>query len=85
MASRRLLWVLLIGLALAFLVLVLRHDEGTIASEPWLGTEIEREGLDLRQYIEQLLDNNQPIGRDFETDTSQDFTAEQANMCLPQG
>jgi len=31
MASRRLLWVLLIGLALAFLVLVLRHDEGTIA------------------------------------------------------
>jgi aspartyl protease family protein len=31
MASRRLLWVLLIGLALALLMLVVRHDDGTIA------------------------------------------------------
>jgi len=31
MASRRLLWVLLIGLALALLALVVRHDDGTIA------------------------------------------------------
>ncbi len=31
MKNRRLLWVLLIGLALAFLVLVMRHDDGTIA------------------------------------------------------
>jgi aspartyl protease family protein len=29
--NRRLLWVLLVGLALALLVLLLRHDEGTIA------------------------------------------------------
>ncbi len=31
MASRRLLWVLLIGLALTLLALVVRHDDGTIA------------------------------------------------------
>lgn len=31
MKSRRLLWVLLIGLALALLILVVRHDNGTIA------------------------------------------------------
>lgn len=31
MANRRLLWVLLIGLALALVILVVRHDDGTIA------------------------------------------------------
>jgi aspartyl protease family protein len=31
MASRRLLWLLLAGLALALLALVMRHDDGTIA------------------------------------------------------
>ena len=31
MARRRLLWVLLLGLALSLLVLVVRHDDGTIA------------------------------------------------------
>jgi aspartyl protease family protein len=31
MASRRLLWLLLLGLGLALIVLVIRHDDGTIA------------------------------------------------------
>ena len=31
MASRRLLWLLLLGLGLALLALVIRHDDGTIA------------------------------------------------------
>lgn len=63
----------------------LAHDAATIASTPWLGTEIDQNNTDtnLREFVDQLLDNGQPIQRLFETDTSQDFTAEQAAMCLP--
>ena len=31
MSGRRLLWLLLLGLGLALLVLIIRHDDGTIA------------------------------------------------------
>lgn len=63
----------------------LAHDQETIASSPWLGTEITGQNTDtnLREFVDQLLDNSQPIGRVFEADPSQDFTPEQAAMCLP--
>jgi hypothetical protein len=56
-----------------------------IATQPWLGTEIAAEQTDLRGFIEQLLDNSQPVAREVETDGSRDFTPEQAAMCLPTG
>jgi hypothetical protein len=59
------------------------HDATTIESQPWLGTEISAAGTDLRQFIDQLLDNTQPVGRSFEETASGDFTPEQAAMCLP--
>ena len=63
----------------------LAQDEATIMNQPWSGTEIASQDVDLRDFIDQLLDNSQPIGREFEAEASGDFTPEQANMCLPQG
>jgi hypothetical protein len=63
----------------------LAKDETTIARQPWLGTEIASEQLNLRDFIDQLLDNTQPVAREFESDATQDFTEEQAAMCLPKG
>jgi hypothetical protein len=61
----------------------LAHDAATIASTPWLGTEIESDATNLRDFVDKLLDNTQPVPREFEADSSQDFTPEQAAMCLP--
>lgn len=63
------------------------RTQGELATEsqPWLGTEITSQNIDLRDFIDQLLDNGQPVGREFETDATSDFTPEQAGMCLPQG
>lgn len=60
-------------------------DDSMNAPKPWRGTEIATEQVDLRDFVDQLLDNSQPIAREFETDAESDFTPEQAAMCLPKG
>lgn len=62
----------------------LSHDEQTIQTEPWLGSEIAADGVDLRDFIDGLLDNSTSVERHFEQQASGDFTSEQAAMCLPQ-
>lgn len=65
-------------------IVPLGHDVETRRSDPWLGSEIAADATNLRGFIAGLLDDGQPIGREFETDQTSDFTAEQALMCLPE-
>jgi hypothetical protein len=59
------------------------HEREVVMTQPWLGTEIASEADNLRGFVAALLDNTQPLARKFEQDTSEDFTPEQAAMCLP--
>ncbi|HET6332269.1 MAG TPA: pectin acetylesterase-family hydrolase [Polyangiales bacterium] len=59
------------------------HDTDIILTMPWLGSEISAAGATLRTYVEQLLDDRQPLPRIVEMvrpDT--DFTSEELRMCL---
>jgi hypothetical protein len=59
------------------------HDTDTILTMPWLGSEISASSATLRTYVEQLLDDRQPLAKIVEMvrpDT--DFTSEELRMCL---
>ena len=59
------------------------HDDNTILSTPWLGTEIEQDGLDLRDYVEMLMDDTRPL-KSYHEDPQPDemFTPEESMMCM---
>jgi hypothetical protein len=61
----------------------LAHDAEVAQNEPWLGADIAEDKTNLRDFVDQLLDNSQPVARNFENDPTSDFTPEQAAMCLP--
>ncbi|HEX6243765.1 MAG TPA: pectin acetylesterase-family hydrolase [Polyangiales bacterium] len=61
----------------------LGRDTATILSTPWLGTDIEQEGLNLRDYIERLLDPEQPLRNYREApQPSEAFTPEEVTKCM---
>jgi hypothetical protein len=59
------------------------HDTNTIMATPWLGTEIERAGVTLRNFIELLIDDARPL-QNFREDAQPDeqFTAEESAKCM---
>jgi hypothetical protein len=59
------------------------HDTNTIFMTPWLGTEIEQDGVTLRDYVELLIDDARPL-RNYREDAMPDekFTAEESAMCM---
>ena len=64
----------------------LGHDLGTIFTMPWLGSEIEASGLDLKQFTIDLLDETKPLASYLEGQISGEaFTAEQSMMCMAGG
>jgi hypothetical protein len=61
----------------------LAHDTATILASPWLGTEIEAEGINLRDYIEVLLDDTQPLTRHREApQPGESLTPEEVTKCM---
>lgn len=59
------------------------HDVAVILATPWLGTEIERDQVDLRDFVELLLDDARPL-RSYREDPqpSEQFTPEQVMKCM---
>ena len=61
----------------------LAHDTETILNTPWIGTEIEQEGVNLRDYIERLLDPSQPLRNYREApQPAEAFTPEEVTKCM---
>jgi hypothetical protein len=61
----------------------LAHDTATILATPWLGTDIAEDGLNLRDYIERLLDPDQPLRNYRETpQPSEAFTPAEVTKCM---
>ncbi len=61
----------------------LDKDQGTILATPWLGTEIQKENVTLRDFIELLLDDKRPL-KNYreEAQPSEKFTPEQTAKCM---
>ncbi len=59
------------------------HDTTTILNQPWLGSEIERDQVNLRDFVELLLDDTRPL-RSYREDPqpSEQFTPEESAMCM---
>jgi hypothetical protein len=61
----------------------LDHDTATILSMPWLGSEIEQDHLNLKDFVKTLIDDGQPLESYLEdVQASEMFTSEQSMMCL---
>jgi hypothetical protein len=61
----------------------LDHDTSTILSMPWLGSEIEQDHLNLKDFVKTLIDDGQPLESYLEdVQASEMFTSEQSMMCL---
>jgi hypothetical protein len=59
------------------------HDTATILATPWLGTEIEEAGVNLRDYVELLLDDSRPLQSYHEApQPSEQFTPEEVTKCM---
>jgi Pectinacetylesterase len=59
------------------------HDNATILATPWLGTDIEAEGINLRDFIERLLDAARPLLSYREApQPSETFTPEEVTKCM---
>jgi hypothetical protein len=59
------------------------HDVTVILSTPWLGTEIESEQMNLRDFVELLLDDTRPLQSHREgPQPGEQFTPEQAMKCM---
>ena len=59
------------------------HDTSTILATPWLGSEIEQDGLDLRDYVEMLVDDSRPLKSYREDNQSgEKFTAAESMTCM---
>jgi hypothetical protein len=64
----------------------LDHDLGTILGMPWLGSEIQSAGLDLRDFTADLLDPTVPLASYLEArDAASAFTAEESAACMAGG
>ena len=62
------------------------HDLQTILAMPWLGSEIEADGLDLKKFAADLLDETKPLKSYLEASLAGEaFTAEESTMCLAGG
>jgi hypothetical protein len=59
------------------------HDVSVILATPWLGTEIERDQVNLRNFVELLIDDARPL-RSYHEDPqpSEQFTPEQVMKCM---
>jgi hypothetical protein len=64
----------------------LGHDITTQLTMPWLGSSIERDGLDLKQFVIDLLDQTKPLHNYVEDSIpSEQFTTDQLAQCLAGG
>jgi pectinacetylesterase len=62
------------------------HDISTILQKPWLGSEIEQDGIDMKQFTADLLDADKPLESYVEDAFPQEtFTAEESAQCLEGG
>jgi hypothetical protein len=61
----------------------LDHSTDVILATPWLGTEIERDNVTLRDFIELLLDDKRPL-KNYREDAqpSEKFTTEESAKCM---
>lgn len=59
------------------------HDTLTALGQPWLGSDIASEGLDLKAFVSTLIDNTMPL-RSYVEDLSpgQGLPADEEMMCL---
>ncbi|MEY4577943.1 MAG: hypothetical protein RL701_2646 [Pseudomonadota bacterium] len=58
------------------------HDQQTIATMPWLGSEIQSADIDLHGFVEQLLDNTQPLASYVEDiNADETFTDDELATC----
>ena len=59
------------------------HDTQTVLTNPWLGSEIQAQDINLRQFTTRLLDDKQPLRSYVEAPVAgEDFTQEQSAKCL---
>jgi hypothetical protein len=62
------------------------HDVGTALSMPWLGSEIEADGLDVGDFATDLIDAKKPLKSYLEDALpGETFTADESAMCLAGG
>lgn len=62
------------------------HDLNTIITMPWLGSEIQQDGLDLRQFTIDLLDHTKPLKSYLEDAIPTEmFTPDESSMCMMGG
>jgi hypothetical protein len=61
----------------------IEHDTSVILATPWLGTEIEKESVNLRDFIELLLDDERPL-KNYREEAQPDekFTPEESQKCM---
>jgi hypothetical protein len=61
----------------------LGHDTATILGMPWLGSEIQSDHLELRDFVVTLIDDTAPLKSYLEDEQpGEAFTDEQSQMCL---
>ncbi len=62
------------------------HDTSTILNDPWLGSDIAEDNLDLRDFTAQLLDPSQPLESYLESPQPEEaFTPDESAMCMQGG
>jgi hypothetical protein len=62
------------------------HDINTILTMPWLGSEIEQDGLNLKQFTADLLDHTKPLTSYLEDSLAgESFTTDESTMCMAGG
>jgi len=54
-------------------------------AQPWLGSEIEEKGLDLRQFSQDLIDDSKPLKSYLESPTDMTFTPAVTMACMKGG
>ena len=61
----------------------LGHDTQTVLTKPWLGSEIQAQNINLRQFTTRLLDDKRPLQSYVEAPVEgEGFTQEQSSKCL---
>jgi hypothetical protein len=62
------------------------HDNATILGEPWLGSEIEQSGINLKDFTTLVLDNTKPLQSYIEDPQPDEvFTSDESMMCMQGG
>jgi hypothetical protein len=54
-------------------------------NQPWLGSDIQEKGLDLRQFTEDLVTDSKPLKSDLEAPRDATFTPTVAAACMKGG